>query len=221
MFVEWNVPSASGGQKKWLWLSTPLHRLARGKTVGHAKHIQPLCIPTKRSSRSCQRSSGRRLPGGKEAEARCASSSLPFGCDFGLGTAARTLEDGRVYTGAEGWLISEKPLPGEEGECKYYFSNLPAEMRLEQLVPVVRGLWPIEQFYEEAKQECGLDDYQGRRWDGLHRHLALVLSQRSLAKPKREGLSLRNTYKHSPRTDQHWRGGCPQVTTRPHSLEGR
>ncbi|HYU73473.1 MAG TPA: IS701 family transposase [Ktedonobacteraceae bacterium] len=94
---------------------------------------------------------------------------------WAMGTAARTREDQRVYTGAEGWLIGEKPLPGEEGECKYYFSNLPAEMRLEQLVPLVRGRWPIEQFYEEAKQECGLDDYQGRRWDGLHRHLALVM----------------------------------------------
>ena len=94
---------------------------------------------------------------------------------WAIGTSARTLEDRRVYTGAEGWLIGEKPLPGEEGECKYSFSNLPADMRLEQLVPLVRGRWPIEQFYEEAKQECGLDDYQGRRWDGLHRHLALVM----------------------------------------------
>jgi len=68
-----------------------------------------------------------------------------------MGTAARTLQDRRVYTGAQGWLIGERPLPGQQGECKYYFSNLPASLSLEQLVPLVRGRWPIEQFYEEAR----------------------------------------------------------------------
>lgn len=48
-------------------------------------------------------------------------------------------------------------------------------MPLERLAAHVRARWPIEQFYEDGKQECGLSDYQGRRWDGLHRHVALVI----------------------------------------------
>lgn len=81
----------------------------------------------------------------------------------------------RVFTGAEGWLLAERPVPGEEGERKYYYSNLPAHVPLERLVTVAHARWVVEQFYEDAKGECGLDDYQGRRWDGLHRHLALVM----------------------------------------------
>jgi SRSO17 transposase len=81
----------------------------------------------------------------------------------------------RVYTGPEGWLLGERPLPGERGEVKWYYSNLPADTPLQRLVELAHSRWPIEQFYEDAKGECGLDHYQGRRWDGLHRHLALVM----------------------------------------------
>jgi len=81
----------------------------------------------------------------------------------------------RVCTGPEGWLLGERPLPGERGEAKWYYSTLPADTPLQRLVEVAHSRWPIEQFYEDAKGECGLDHYQGRRWDGLHRHLALVM----------------------------------------------
>jgi SRSO17 transposase len=67
------------------------------------------------------------------------------------------------------------PQEKEEEKIKYWFSTLPPETSLERLVTVAHARWVIEQFYEDAKQECGLDDYQGRRWDGLHRHLALVM----------------------------------------------
>jgi SRSO17 transposase len=80
-----------------------------------------------------------------------------------------------VSTGPEGWLIAESPLADEEGETKYYFSTLPADLSVERLGASAHARWVIEQFYEDAKGECGLGDYQGRRWDGVHRHLALVM----------------------------------------------
>src|SRR5262249_29254052 len=45
---------------------------------------------------------------------------------WGIGTPARTLADRRVHTGTEGWLIGERPVLGEEGDVKYYFSNWPS-----------------------------------------------------------------------------------------------
>ena len=96
----------------------------------------------------------------------------------------------RISTGPEGWLLIERPQSGEEGETKYYYSTASADTTLQRLVQLAHARWAIEQFYEDAKGECGLDDYQGRRWDGLHRHLALVMlaysflvSQRLLEAP--------------------------------------
>src|SRR5205807_3429325 len=83
--------------------------------------------------------------------------------------------DRRVHIGPEGWLLVEQPLPGEEGPTKYYLSSLPPNTPLRLLVLLARSRWVVEQFYEDAKGERGLDEYQGRRWDGLHRHLALVM----------------------------------------------
>jgi SRSO17 transposase len=94
------------------------------------------------------------------------------------GGAHLPITDRRVSTGTEGWLLGERPLPGPagpSGERKYYVSSLPAATPLPRLVELAHARWAIEQFYEDAKGECGLDDYQGRRWDGLQRHLALVM----------------------------------------------
>jgi SRSO17 transposase len=97
------------------------------------------------------------------------------------GSARHSTAHERVMTAEEGWLIAERPprpegkdLPSEE-ELKYYYSSLGADVALERLAALAHSRWAIEQFYEDAKGECGLGDYQGRRWDGLHRHLALSM----------------------------------------------
>ena len=81
----------------------------------------------------------------------------------------------RRGTGPIGWLICERPLPGHEGEWKWYFSNLPEDTSHERLVRLAHRRHEIERYYEDAKDELGLDHYEGRLWHGLHRHLILVM----------------------------------------------
>ncbi len=110
---------------------------------------------------------------------------------WATGSSLHSTSHSRVHTGPEGWLLAERPVPEtvvddqqpapvepqekEEEKIKYWFSALPSETSLQRLVLLAHARWVIEQFYEDAKQECGFDHYQGRRWDGLHRHLALVM----------------------------------------------
>jgi Transposase DDE domain len=51
---------------------------------------------------------------------------------------------------------------------------------LERLAALAKSRWTIEQFYEYAKGKCGMGDYQSRRWEGLHRHLAFSMVAYSL-----------------------------------------
>jgi SRSO17 transposase len=66
--------------------------------------------------------------------------------------------------------IEEKP------ECAYYLCYAPAgKDTLETLVRVAGQRWLIEQSFETAKGECGLDHYEVRHWQGWYRHITLSM----------------------------------------------
>lgn len=56
----------------------------------------------------------------------------------------------------------ERTTRGQPKERKYYWSNLPASVTLEELTGYAHRRHAVEQFHEEAKGELGWDQYQTR-----------------------------------------------------------
>ena len=74
-----------------------------------------------------------------------------------------------------GWLLGQRPGRGQHGDWKYFWSDFPAHTALAVLVEYAHRRHWVEQYHEEAKTELGWDQYQGRRWDGFHRHALTVM----------------------------------------------
>jgi SRSO17 transposase len=56
---------------------------------------------------------------------------------------------------------------------KFFVSNAPRETPVACLLLVAFSRWRVERCFEDHKSEVGLDHYEGRRYIGLKRHLAL------------------------------------------------
>ena len=73
-------------------------------------------------------------------------------------------------------------------EIKFFFSNAPPETGIGILLKVAFSRWRVERCFEDDKSEIGLDQYEGRRYLGLKRHMILsAVSYLFLAKVKQEG----------------------------------
>jgi SRSO17 transposase len=109
--------------------------------------------------------------------------------------------------GEEAWLIGEHRISGEK---KYYLANLSAKTDLRKLAATIKARWICEQAHQQLKEELGLDHFEGRSWQGLHRHALMTmiayafLQYRRLAKAKREKKSQRATASTKPA------GGAPR-----------
>ena len=70
------------------------------------------------------------------------------------------------------WLLIEEQA---DGKLKYAFSNLPAQTKRLRAVRLWKSRWPVEQGYQQMKEELGLDHFEGRSWRGFHHHACLVM----------------------------------------------
>ena len=58
-------------------------------------------------------------------------------------------------------------------EVKFFISNAPPQTGVGTLLLVAFSRWRVERCFEDQKSEIGLDQYEGRRYLGLKRHLGL------------------------------------------------
>jgi len=72
------------------------------------------------------------------------------------------------------WLLVRRSL-ADPTDRAYYVCFCPAGTPLAELVRVAGTRWAIEESFESAKGEVGLDHYEVRRWPGWYRHITLAL----------------------------------------------
>ena len=72
------------------------------------------------------------------------------------------------------WLLARRSL-SQPDELAYYFVFGPADITLAQVVQVAGARWQVEQAFELAKGEVGLDEYEVRSWVGWYRHITLAM----------------------------------------------
>ena len=62
-----------------------------------------------------------------------------------------------------------------DGDLAFFSTWCPAGTSMEKLVSVEGHRWAIEDSFETAKNELGLDHNETRSWHGWHRHVSLVM----------------------------------------------
>ena len=78
------------------------------------------------------------------------------------------------------WLLIRRNID-DPSELAYYVVFAPrATTTLDTVVRVAGMRWQIEVGFEAAKGECGLDEYEVRKWDAWHRHITLALLAHAL-----------------------------------------
>ena len=125
---------------------------------------------------------GPKGPGRQSAEQLTAAVPAEqwIACSAGHGAKGRRLYDwirvelaAPATVGVARWLLVRRSR--SDGELAFYACYAPTGTPLIGLVRVAGIRWAVEEGFEQAKGQVGLDHYEVRRWPGWYRHITLAL----------------------------------------------
>jgi SRSO17 transposase len=73
------------------------------------------------------------------------------------------------------WLLARRRI-SDPSELAYYVCFAPADTSLATLVRVAGRRWRVQEAFEQAKGEVGLDHYQVRQYPAWYRHVTLAMT---------------------------------------------
>jgi hypothetical protein len=77
--------------------------------------------------------------------------------------------------GWDHWLLARRSLT-DPTDIAYYICFCPAGTSLEELAQVAGSRWMVEECFQTAKNETGLDHYQVRGYIAWYRHITLSMA---------------------------------------------
>jgi len=76
--------------------------------------------------------------------------------------------------GWERWLLIRRNIK-DQNDVAFYIAFAPNSKTLEDMAKAAGSRWTIEECFEMAKGEVGLDQYEVRSWIGWYRHITFVM----------------------------------------------
>jgi SRSO17 transposase len=153
--------------------SPALRHWLEGRGVGHVLAVKCTELLAVDGPQGPMRQSAAQLAAAVPAEQWVA-------CSAGHGAKGRRLYDWtrlELATPATSemarWLLVRRRR--RDGELAFYACYSPAGTSLVGLVRVAGARWAVEEGFEQAKGEVGLDHYEVRKWPGWYRHITLAL----------------------------------------------
>ncbi|MFD1277503.1 IS701 family transposase [Streptomyces kaempferi] len=107
------------------------------------------------------------------------------------------------------WALARRSVTRPD-EIAYYLGYAPVGTDVDQLVRVASRRWGIEECFQAAKNECGLDQYEVRRYVGWMRHITLAMLAHAFLAATAAQAASKGVQKRFRHPGSAHRGGSPR-----------